>query len=119
MDHFNQDHDVVEVLYDVVVGVVARVHHRRAGAAHDEAAVVELIRLRRIPPSDSGASGRQLLRSLPPFGVDWGEASVRWIDDERGAEVAGEGRLAPVEAELGEVVVDVWDCTWRRLPGLA
>ena len=51
--------------------------------------------------------GRTFRGPLLPFGGERRNLAVGRIDDERGAEAAGEGRLTAIEAELGEVVVHV------------
>ena len=68
MDHLGEDHHVTRRLHDLVVAVVGGVHHRRPGAGHDEAAIVELIALRRIPTAPEplrffGACGQTLFPS--------------------------------------------------------
>ncbi len=51
MNHFNQDHDVIPILHDLVVAVVTGVHHWRTGPPHDDATVIQLIVFGRVPTS--------------------------------------------------------------------
>ncbi len=42
MNHFNQNHDVIPILYDLVVGIIGRVHHWWAGTSHDDATFAQI-----------------------------------------------------------------------------
>ena len=101
MNHLGENHHVARRLHDLIVAVVGGVHHRRSGARHDEAAIVELIALRRVPTAAQplgrlGALGGPLLS----LGRQRRQLPVLRIHDQRGAQVLRERRLAPVQPEL-------------------
>ena len=84
VDHLGENHHVPRALHDVIVAVVARVHHRRSGAAHDQAAIVELIGLCGVPsPAEPFALCLAFGRSSFSFCGQRRNLPVGWIEDQR------------------------------------
>ena len=107
VDHLDQNGHVTRPLHDLVGVVVASGKDRRPGVHHD-AAVVELVVLRRVPPAAHPPVRLGALVRVPlPLRCQRRDSPVRGIDDQRRAQGLDHRGLIAGQTELAEVVVDV------------
>ena len=118
MLHLIENHDVIRPLHDLEIAVVARVEHRRTGAASDNATSPQRKILSRIILTPACRSLRPpTLGSQAPFRRPRWQLAVRWINDQRRASVQGHHGLTAVQSELSKVVMHICDRTGLGLRG--
>ena len=102
VNHLGQDHHVARRLHDLIVRVVAGVHHRGTGAAHDDAARSDRHVLHRVVrTARSLPRCRALGGALLSLRVDRRNLAVRRIDDQRRAQVRARTSTGSDRARTG------------------